>query len=320
MTLPAPHPAAPIERVAVRPPWLEASRLAALYLAVAGGYVFFSSRLATRYAASTEDLAKIEMLKGLGFIAVSTVALWVLNHRQLVRVRRRDAQFRRMDRALQQAERSAIAGTIARTVAHDINNGLMSASMALEELQDRTQGDVELTGLVVEARAAVARIADWNRRFFNLGAERPLEEVRPFDLVPMLRTTCDIAQRHEALQRVTLDQALPPSAPFRGSAALMQRAILNLLLNAAQAAGAGQRVRLELSQVEHGRYRLVVDDSGPGIPPALRARVLDPFYTTKPDGTGLGLASVVACADFHRGVLTIDDSPMGGARFALTLA
>jgi signal transduction histidine kinase len=251
---------------------------------------------------------------------LSAVALWLYNHRQLVRVRRRDSQYRRMDRALQNAEKSVLAGTIASTVAHDINNGLMTASVSLEDLHERVAADPELSALTDEARAAVARIVDWNRRFFDLGGERLLGDVKPFDLSELLRTTCDLAQRHRSLREAQLIKVLPDVAPFRGSMALMQRAVLNLLLNAAEAAGPGQRVRLTLGQVEYGRYCIGVEDSGPGVPAALRERILEPFYTSKPEGTGLGLASVVACASFHRGTLAIDDSPLGGARFTLTLA
>lgn len=310
----------PADPVVVRPPWREATLLAGGYLVVSVAYVILSTWLATRFARSPEQLARIETMKGIGFMVVSAVALWLFNHRQLVRVRRRDSQFRRMDRALQNAEKSVLAGTIASTVAHDINNGLMTAAVSLEDLHDRVSGDPELSALTDEARAAVARIVDWNRRFFDLGGERLLGDVKPFDLSVLLRTTCELAQRHRSLREAQLSQVLPETAPFRGSVTLMQRAVLNLLLNAAEAAGPGERVRLTLGQVEYGRYCIAVEDSGPGVPAALRERILEPFYTSKPEGTGLGLASVVACASFHRGTVTIDDSTLGGARFILTLA
>jgi signal transduction histidine kinase len=51
----------------------------------------------------------------------------------------------------------------------------------------------------------------------------------------------------------------------------------------------------------------------------MRTKVLEPFFTTKPEGSGIGLASVVACADFHRGRVSIAESPLGGARFELLL-
>lgn len=313
-------PTVPLDLSDLRSPRREALRLAGAYLILAATYILVSTQFARVYARSAEQMANIETVKGLGFIVVTAIALWLLNVRQLTRVRRRDAQFGRMDRALQNAGRSVLAGTIASTVAHDINNGLMSVTMALEELQDRVRTDSESSALAHEARTGLGRIAEWNRRLFDLGGERLIGEVRPFELAQLLRSTCQLAQRHRSLQAVVLEQELPAAAPFRGSASMMQRAVLNLLLNAAEAAGPNTRVRLALTQGEYGLYRVTVDDSGPGVPPEIRERILEPFYTTKTEGTGLGLASVVACVNFHRGTVTIDDSPLGGARFTLLLA
>ena len=67
-------------------------------------------------------------------------------------------------------------------------------------------------------------------------------------------------------------------------------------------------------------WLLTVEDDGAGVPPELRTAILEPFFTTRPTGTGLGLASVVACARYHGGGVTVDASRWGGARFAVTFA
>lgn len=304
----------------LRPPWIEAVLLASAYLVVAATYIVVSSRLAHQVARSSQELTRLEMIKGLAFVLLSAAALGLYNYVQLVRVRRRDAQLRRLDRTLHQVDRSVLAGTLATTVAHDINNGLTSATMALEELHEAVGNDPKLVELSNDARAAVSRITDWNRRFFDLGSDKLLDEVKPFDLAQSLRTIGGMAQRHRSLRDARLDVVVPESAPFRGSETMMQRAVLNLLLNAAEAAGSGCHVRLSLDRVEFGRYRIAVDDNGPGVPPELRDRILEPFYTSKDSGTGLGLASVLACANLHRGTVAVDTSTLGGARFTLTLA
>jgi signal transduction histidine kinase len=313
-------PPAPLIDVSARPPWAEAAKLAGAYLVISAAYVLASSWYAQRLAGSAAQLARFEMIKGVAFIMLTASALGVFNYVQLVRFRRRDADLRRMDRALHQAERSVLAGTFATTVAHDINNGLTSAAMALEELHEAVRDDPALAPLTNEARAAVARITDWNRRFFDLGGDKLLGEVKPFDLAQSLKGIGAMAGRHRSLRAVNLTLALPAAAPFRGSEPMLQRAVLNLLLNAAEAAGAGAEVSLALDHVEFGRYRIAVDDSGPGVPVAMRKKILEPFYTSKESGTGLGLASVLACANLHRGAVAIEDSALGGARFTLTLA
>lgn len=314
-------PESAVQSVATRTraPWIEASILSGAYLLIAGAYVLVSTRVAADHVRTADALERIELMKGLGFIFVTALALGFYNFVQITRLRRNDAQFRRMDHAMQNAERSVLAGTFASTVAHDVNNGLMAAMLALEELHDRLKGSEELLILSNDARAAVARVSDWNRRYFDLSGDRLLKELRPFDLVQQLRSTAEMARHHGSFLNVELEVVMPPQAPFRGSDAMMQRAVLNLLLNAAEAAGGGQRVRLELSQAEHGRYCIAVDDSGPGVPAEMRDKIMEPFYTSKASGTGLGLASVAACTALHHGVITINASPLGGARFTLTL-
>ena len=68
-----------------------------------------------------------------------------------------------------------------------------------------------------------------------------------------------------------------------------------------------------------GRLALVVEDSGPGIPPAARERIFEPFFTTKAQGSGLGLSIVHGVVAQHGGSITVGASPLGGARFVLEL-
>ncbi|MHB1297607.1 MAG: ATP-binding protein [Gemmatimonadaceae bacterium] len=315
---------APLESTALidssptRPPWVDATMMAGSYLMVAAAYILASSDMASTHTRTVEDLRRVEILKGLAFVAVTALALFAVNLIQLQRLRRRDERLRRMDRALHNAERSVLAGTFASTVAHDINNGLMVATLALDELH-ASVGQPSLKRLVADARTAIARIGDWNRRVFDLGGSRLLGEVRDFDLAQSIRTSCTLAGRHRSMRAVTLELEIPSATPFRGTEAIVQRAVLNLLLNAAEAAGPLPKLRLSMQRLEDGGYQIAVDDSGPGVPKVLRARILEPFFTTKEDGTGLGLASVVACANLHDGTVQIHDSPLGGARFTLIL-
>jgi signal transduction histidine kinase len=93
---------------------------------------------------------------------------------------------------------------------------------------------------------------------------------------------------------------------------------VNLVRNAAEAAGAGGRVVVRLSEDGAGA-EIAVEDSGPGIPAERRDRLFEPFFTTKPRGTGLGLAVSRAIARAHGGELAEVGMPGGGARFTLRL-
>lgn len=303
-----------------RAPWASAAKLAGAYFVLASTYLVISSSMAGATAVSKEDLARIELFKGMTFMAVTALILFGMNLLQLRTLRAHQDDRIRRDRALANAERNILAGTFARGVAHDINNGLAVATLSLEELRLRVREDAESTELAGDVLAALNQIKDWNRRFFDLGSSRLLGDVRDFDLAATLRLSAQLAYRHDLVRKVHLEVTVPESAPMRGREALVQRAALNLILNAAEAAGPGSKVRLELEGAAGvPTYRLTVSDSGPGVPVELRTKVLEPFYTSKPDGTGLGLASVVACASLHGGTVTIDASPLGGARFTVEL-
>jgi signal transduction histidine kinase len=78
------------------------------------------------------------------------------------------------------------------------------------------------------------------------------------------------------------------------------------------------RVRISVVRHDSG-VEFLVDDNGPGVPASERQRIFTPFYTTKDHGTGLGLAIAHTVVSLHGGRLTIEDSPLGGARFRITV-
>ena len=84
-----------------------------------------------------------------------------------------------------------------------------------------------------------------------------------------------------------------------------------------QSSSAG-RVRVS-AKAERSLVKIRVDDDGPGVDPAVRARLFQPFTTTKSNGTGLGLAIVRKLVDLQRGDISLDACPLGGARFTITL-
>ncbi len=114
-----------------------------------------------------------------------------------------------------------------------------------------------------------------------------------------------------------------------GDADLLHRALFNLVLNGAQSAGPGGRVRVSLAdlrdqptprgtEIEHA-VRLTVSDSGKGITSDVRNRIFDPFFTTKPKGSGLGLAVVHRAVEAHSGATFVERGPEGGAQFVILL-
>lgn len=293
--------------------------IAVAYSACAAAYILISSTLASEHSGSVEELRRIEILKGIGFVIGSGALLFGLNATALLRVRRNEERARRMEQALANAERTVLAGTFARTIAHDINNGLAVARLNLEMLQQAADATGDVAELAREAADAVQREAQWNQRFFELGGRELLDAARPLDLAGTVESAVHLARQHKSARDATIDVVAPPAAPYVGIESLLERALLNLLLNALEAAGPSAHIACTLAPAVDG-WLLTVEDNGPGVPASVRAQVFEPFFTTKSTGTGLGLASVVACARFHGGGVSVGTSRWGGASFTLTLA
>jgi len=101
----------------------------------------------------------------------------------------------------------------------------------------------------------------------------------------------------------------------------VQQVLLNLVVNALQVQEDGGTVRIVSGVEENGEPRLFVrvEDAGPGVPIDQRAAVFHPYYSTRPDGTGLGLAVSRRVLAEHGGTLQVEDASLGGASFVLRL-
>jgi Signal transduction histidine kinase len=108
------------------------------------------------------------------------------------------------------------------------------------------------------------------------------------------------------------------SLPLLGNPNALASALSNLVVNAVQVAGKGCQVVVD-SRQQGDSLLLSVADSGPGIAPELQAKVLEPFFTTRQQGTGLGLAVVQMVCHAHEGKLTLQSEPEKGACFTLCL-
>jgi signal transduction histidine kinase len=102
-------------------------------------------------------------------------------------------------------------------------------------------------------------------------------------------------------------------------ASQIKSVLVNLLMNALEAMPRGGVVRLQLHLPEMNQIRLVVEDTGHGIPREMLTTVFEPFVSTKATGTGLGLAVTKRLIEEHGGHITVENRPEGGARFTITL-
>jgi PAS domain S-box-containing protein len=224
--------------------------------------------------------------------------------------------------AARQAEKLAALGTLSAGTAHEINNPI---GIILSRI-DVMLGDAGSQGLpasfgddlrVLQRNAErVARIV---QRLLSF-SRSPGGEMGAVDLARVVQDTVALVERQMASQGIGIRTELQPAPRLLGDADALQQVVLNLLANAREAmSGAGElRVRVGAVPGDRGRVRLVVGDTGCGISSADLTRIFEPFYTTKANGTGLGLAVSYGIVREHRGVIDVDSEVGKGMTFTLT--
>lgn len=228
---------------------------------------------------------------------------------------------------LERAHEALVASTEARAqsleaigarVAHEVKNPL-SAVRSLVDLLAQSPADATAARRLGVVREEVERIEALVRDYLSFA--RPLDLLRPED-VDLALLLPDVAAALEArAQRggVALVLAGPPSLRVRADPRRVREAVVNLLGNALEATPAGGRVTLTWGDAPGGGVRLEVHDTGRGMAPDELARAGTAFFTTRADGTGLGLVLARAVAAQHGGTLQLDSRPGEGTRAQLEL-
>lgn len=227
---------------------------------------------------------------------------------------------RHKDQELSQAGRAATMLTLASGVAHEIGTPLGVISGRAAQLMARVKDDERNLRLAQTIREEVEHINQTIRRFLELarGGTPRAEEFGTGDLVQSAATMVEHRFQKAGVE-LALD--LPGELPgMRGDFQLLQHVLVNLLLNACDASSKGDRVEVT-ARSEEGRMLLEVADQGKGIPEHLAERVMEPFFTTKPQGqgSGLGLAMAREIVRMHRGEITIERILPRGTRIRVSL-
>jgi signal transduction histidine kinase len=202
-------------------------------------------------------------------------------------------------------------------VAHEVRNPLGVIFNSLGSLRRlvRPTGDTKLLlDMVGEEADRLNRIVGDLLDF----ARPSTPELRPeaLDRVVEEALATVLAQGASAVEIVReLDPALPP-VPV--DPRLVRQAVVNVVANAIQAMPDGGRLTVR-SRVERDEAVVEIEDTGPGIPDAVRARIFEPFFTTKANGTGLGLAVVRRIVESHGGTVAVRTRAGAGTAFALRL-
>ncbi len=226
-------------------------------------------------------------------------------------------------------EKMAALGRVSAGIAHEIRNPLSGINLHLSALEEVCAGPDGLAGerraralaMVDVMRSASDRIEGVIRKVLNYS--RPtLPRLASVDLNECVGEALELCGTSLRKKGVAVSKALSEALPrCRADASLIGQVLLNLVMNAAQAVeGIEGKRQVAIATAAEGRFVVArIGDSGPGIPRAGREKIFDPFYTTKADGTGLGLTISRRIVHDHGGSISVGESPLGGAEFRIAL-
>ena len=245
------------------------------------------------------------------------LATLVMNEIEL-RVARR--QLERTEVALQQSQRIESIGMIASGVAHDFKNmlgGMLGYAELLRlELKGNPAGQSLLEGILNTGRRA-SDLVGQVLAYAGSDGESP---AIPIDLNCLVRETYSMlgtSLNHQVRLHLDLAETLPTVS---GQATALRQLVLNLLTNAAQACQSGGNVWVETALDADGEHLLLtVRDDGTGMTPEQQARIFDPFFSTKANGRGLGLAICHRILEEHGGTVSVESEVGKGTSFRVTL-
>ncbi len=221
---------------------------------------------------------------------------------------------------LYRADRFATLGELATGLAHEVKNPLAGISGALELLAEDLADFPRQGELVAEMRYQVGRLAKTMDAM--LGYARPAPPVMgPTDVNLVVKKVIFlINQRSRRGARVETELSLADPMPsIIADASKLEQMLLNIALNACQAMGErGGKLLVRTSEAGEA-VRIEVEDQGPGIPEEVRKHLFEPFFTTRKDGNGLGLAISARIVEEHGGQLDFQCPAKGGTIFSVEL-
>jgi two-component system NtrC family sensor kinase len=226
------------------------------------------------------------------------------------------------ERQTRHVEKLAALGSLAAGIAHELNNPigiiLSRIEVMLMEVEEQPHTAESVTDLQVLHRHAqrLGRIA---QGLLSFGRQRQRDR-QPIDLSVVVEATLLLAGKQLSREgthvRTTLDAGLPR---ILGDPTALEQVLMNLLFNARDAMPTGGTVEIEPSTdpAPPGAIRLIVSDTGHGMSPEILAKLSEPFFTTKPGGSGLGLSVSYTIIREHAGTVHVRSEPGRGTTFTI---
>jgi len=230
--------------------------------------------------------------------------------------------------ALIQAQRDAAWGEVARRLAHEIKNPLTPIQLSAERMRRRYLGrmDADEAEVLDRATRTIVNQVDAMKKMVNAFSEYarvPQINLQPMDLNRLVREVLDLYRSSE-LKTQILEQLSSRDTRIDGDSGRLRQLLHNLLKNALEAVRDVQDSCITVTtRVIEGetvsQVELCVDDNGPGIEAGVLENIFEPYISTKPKGSGLGMAIVKKIVEEHGGTISAANSEAGGAQIRIRL-
>ncbi|MBL8955694.1 MAG: PAS domain-containing protein, partial [Myxococcaceae bacterium] len=209
-------------------------------------------------------------------------------------------------------------GVLAGGIAHDFNNLLAVVTSSLEVAARSPGTDRAAGALIATAREATEKAAVLTKQLLAYAGRTPITQ-RQVDLNVLVESMSALLGVTLS-KRVRFTRVLDASAPVvLGEAGQLQQVVMNLITNAAEAIGDADGTVTLRTERDGGVVRLVVTDDGRGMSPEVQARIFDPFFSTKGQGRGLGLAAISGIVKRHSGAIRVESALGKGTTFTIEL-
>ncbi len=228
----------------------------------------------------------------------------------------------KIEEQLRRAERLSTIGELAAVLAHEIRNPLGSIKGTAEILKDDfSPGDKKYEFLEILVKES-NRLNHVVEDFLRLAKPQPLTTGN-CDVLEELHNIMTLVTAEAKRRHIQLELKSAPLPQIQGDHEKLRQAFLNIVLNALQATPDHGTVTITAAPEQGDKDQQViticVTDTGPGLPTGAREQIFAPFYTTKEEGIGLGLAIAKKIIASHGGHIEVENAPGGGATFCIRL-
>lgn len=223
-----------------------------------------------------------------------------------------------LNQQVSRAERLAALGELASSLAHEIKNPLTSIQGFVQMLPER-KDDHEYVEKTADILRKECRRLDELIDNLHSYAKPQVGQRQKFSLAGLIAETVTLLRKQAEQKHVQIEVDVPEKLEVFGDSSKIKQVVMNLSLNAIEAMKTGGNLTIEGERTHRNEGRLVVRDTGVGMDDDQLEKIFNPFYTTKEEGTGLGMAITHRIVEDHGGIMNIDSSPGEGTTVEILL-